>query len=300
MQTRSRARFELVLAAALFSTGGAAIKACHLTGWQVGGLRSAIAVLAFLLIVPEARRKPSGRELLVALAYGGCLVSFVLANKLTTAADAIFLQSAAPLYLLFLSPLLLGERSTRRDLAFLGVLALGIALIFVDQLTGAAAPAAQSTAPDPWLGRWVGLGSGLLWAFTMLGLRWLSSNGVRGSGASAVVFGNVFAALACAPFALPMELPPLADMMVLVYLGVFQIAIAYRFVTRALREVPVFEAAVLLLVEPVFNPLWSWIVHGEEPTRWALAGGAVILGATLVKTWTEARGTRKDGAPAGS
>lgn len=289
MQTRSRARVELLGAAALFSTGGAAIKACELTGWQVGGLRSFIAVFAFLFFVREARRRPVARELLVGAAYAGCLVSFVLANKLTTAADAIFLQAAAPLYLLFLSPLLLGERPSRRDVLLLGVLGLGIACFFADELTGGAGQAAQATAPDPWLGRWVGLGSGFLWALTVLGLRWLASKEQGTGGASAVVWGNAIAALACAPFALPMSTPDTGDLLVLVYLGVFQIALAYRFVTRALREVPVFEAAVLLLVEPVFNPLWAWLVHGERPTAWALLGGAIILAGTLVKTWIESR-----------
>ncbi|MFO1009090.1 MAG: EamA family transporter [Planctomycetota bacterium] len=290
MLPRSRARFELVAAAALFSTGGAAIKACHVSGWQVGGGRSAIAVVAFWLLVREARRVPSPRELLVACAYGACLVSFVLANKLTTAADAIFLQAAAPLYILLLAPFLLGERNSKRELVFMAVLALGLALFFVEQLIGGSTASAQATAPDPWLGRWVGLASGVAWALTMIGLRWLSARGARpGSSASAVLLGNAIAALVCLPFALPIGMPETRDVLLLVFLGVFQIAVAYRFVTRAMREIPAFEAAVLLLVEPAFSPLWAWLVHGERPSAWTFAGGAVIVGATIVKTWLDAR-----------
>jgi drug/metabolite transporter (DMT)-like permease len=298
MQSLARARVQLLLAAGLFSTGGAAIKACQLTGWQVGGLRSAVAVVAFLFLVREARHRPGWRELVVGAAYATCLVLFVLANKLTTAADAIFLQSAAPLYILILSPWLLRERVTRRDLAFMVVIGLGVALFFVDPLRGAA-PAPQATAPDPWLGRIVGLASGGAWALTVIGLRWLGRVERPGhSGAGAVVLGNALAALACAPFALPITAFRAEDVLWILYLGVFQIALAYRFVTGALRVVPAFEASVVLLVEPVFNPLWAWLVHGERPTAWALAGGAVIVGATLAKSRVDARGARRSGAPA--
>jgi drug/metabolite transporter (DMT)-like permease len=289
-------RWKLLGAAALFSTGGAAIKACSLGGWQVAGLRSAIAVLAFLAFVPAARRLPSARSLAVSACYAACLVMFVLSNKLTTAADAIFLQSAAPLYILGLAPLLLRERTTRRDLLLMLVIAAGIGMFFLDE-RGAGSSAA--TAPDPWLGRMVALGSGVAWAFVVIGLRALSSRGegAADEGPASVAWGNALAALACAPFALATpearELLVGAgarDWLVVLWLGVFQIAVAYALVTAALRAVPAFEASVILLVEPVFNPVWAWAVHGEVPTRWAIAGGSVIVAATLAKTWLQARG----------
>jgi drug/metabolite transporter, DME family len=80
-----------------------------------------------------------------------------------------------------------------------------------------------------------------------------------------------------------------ADWLVIVYLGVFQIGLAYVFMTSAIRHVPALEAATLLLVEPALNPIWAWLAHGERPSAWAIAGGALILGATLVKTWWDAR-----------
>lgn len=286
-----RARWELVGAAALFSTGGAAIKACSLGGWQVAGLRSFVAVFAFLALVRAARRIPRPREWLVGAAYAACLVAFVVSNKLTTAADAIFLQSASPVYMLLLAPLLLGERIRGRDLAFMSAIACGIAAFFVDQLAGGDAAAAQATAPDVWLGRLVALGSGVAWAFTMLGLRWLGANKSpeESGAASAVLAGNVLAALACLAVAGPHVELGGRDLAIVLWLGVFQIALAYKLVTQAVTHVPAFEASVLLLVEPVFNPLWAFLVHGERPTAWALVGGAILLAATLVKTWFDAR-----------
>src|SRR2546425_10171933 len=113
-----RSRIEILAAAALFSTGGAAIKACSWSGWQVASFRSGIAALAVLVMLPAARRLPSGRALAVGAAYATTMILFVRANKLTSAADAIFLQSTAPLYVLLLAPLLLRERARPRDLGF--------------------------------------------------------------------------------------------------------------------------------------------------------------------------------------
>ena len=107
MSTRPRARFQLAAAALLFSTGGAAIKAAEFTGWQVASFRSGVAALALLVMWPAARRGWSVRAVMVGFAYAACLTLFVLANRLTTAANTIFLQSTAPLYFLVLAPILI-------------------------------------------------------------------------------------------------------------------------------------------------------------------------------------------------
>src|SRR5690242_14132764 len=104
-----RQRLMLLAAATLFSTGGAAIKAASVSSWQVASFRSAVASVTLLLLFPAARRLANWRLWPVGLAYSGTLVLFVLSTRLTTAANAIFLQSTAPLYLLALAPLLLHE-----------------------------------------------------------------------------------------------------------------------------------------------------------------------------------------------
>ena len=102
--TNAVPRLQLLAAAVLFSTGGAAIKATTLTAWQVASFRSGVAALAVLLLVPAARRGFSPKVFLVSIAYAATMVLFVASNKATTAANAIFLQSAAPLYVLLLAP----------------------------------------------------------------------------------------------------------------------------------------------------------------------------------------------------
>src|SRR5947209_7146187 len=207
------ARLRVLAAAALFSSGGAAIKAVHLAGWQVACFRSAIAALALFVL---------GRD------------------------------------------------------------------------------PVSATAPRPLLGNLLSLISGITWALTIMGLRDLGrrAGAEGGSWAPAAAFwGNVFAALGCLPLALPVVASRPLDWAILGYLGVFQIAIAYLFLLRGLEKVRAFEASLLLLLEPVLNPIWAWLVHGERPGSGSLAGGGVILLATLVKSWVDSRSPEGVGRP---
>jgi drug/metabolite transporter (DMT)-like permease len=285
MDPRTASRLKLVAAALLFSTGGAAIKAIPFTSWQVAALRSAIAAVTLTLIAPGARRGWSWRTPVVGLAYASTLILFVLANKLTTSANAIFLQSTAPLYLLVLSPLLLHEPVTREDVIVMVLVGGGLSLFFVGH------ESASATAPDPALGNLLGAASGLSWALTVAGLRWLSAHnaGERDGAMPAVVAGNALAFLLCLPMAAPFSTGTAGNWLLIVYLGVFQVGVAYLFVTDGLRRVPALEASVLLLVEPAFNPIWAWLVHDERPGRWALVGGIVIIAATTGKAIYDSR-----------
>ena len=277
-----RSRLLLLAAAVLFSTGGAAIKAGSLTSWQVASFRSGVAALVLFTLIPEARRGWTWRVWPVGLAYSATLVLFVVAVRLTTAANTIFLQSTAPLYVLLIGPLILKEAVRKSDLAFIGAVALGLSMFFVGS------EAASATAPDPARGNLIAAVTGISWACTISGLRWMGTRQASGATAT-VVAGNLIAFLVALPMALPVAHISLVDITVLAYLGIFQIGLAYRCVTVAIRHVPAFEATALLLVEPALNPVWAWIVHGERPSSWGLAGGALILGATVVKTWWQSR-----------
>jgi len=270
-------RSQILGAAFLFSTGGAAIKAISLDAWQVAGFRSGTAALALLLFLPRARRFLRPGALLVGTAYAATMILYVSANKLTTAANTIFLQSTAPLYLLFLGPWLLAERVRRQDLVFAAVLALGMALFFL----GIEPP--QTTAPHPMRGNVFAAIAGLTWALTILGLRWLGREGHpnRTPPEAGVAAGNLIACFVCLPFALPVVASRPLDWLLVGYLGVFQIGLAYAWLTRGVRRVPALEASLLILLEPVLNPIWAWWVHGERPGPWSLTACALILAATL-------------------
>mgnify|MGYP003348232378 CR=1 FL=1 len=127
-----RARLFALAAAVLFSTGGAAIKTEAFSAAQVSCIRSGIAAVALALWTANRSgsrlaQSWSERRLLaaVAVAYATVLTLFVVTTRLTTTANAIFLQSTAPLYMVGLSPWLLGERIRRRDAFYMVALAAG-------------------------------------------------------------------------------------------------------------------------------------------------------------------------------
>jgi drug/metabolite transporter (DMT)-like permease len=227
-----------------------------------------VAAIALLACVPATRRGWTWRGWLVGVAYAATLVSFVLANKLGPAANAIFLQSTAPLYLLPLAPLVLHERITAKDLVVFTFVAAGAAILMT---SGDAALGFRSSDA-------VGLLSGLFWALTLLGLRWLGkSGGAGGTAEASVTAGNFIAFGACLPMAISAPQIGIQDAAILLYLGVFQIGLAYALLVRSVRRLPAIQVATLLLAEPVFNPVWAWILQGERPGLRVLAGGAAIL-----------------------
>ncbi len=291
--TRSNAvpRLQILAAALLFSTGGAAIKAVSLDGWQTAAARSTIAALGLLVFMPAWRRAWTRRTLLVGLAYGSTMVLFVLGNKLTTNANMIFLSATAPLYLMLLGPLLLGEKIRAREVVVGGVLAMGLALFFI----GYESP--QETAPNPALGNLLGAITGFTWALTLAGLRWLGRRepapGTDPAGA-AVVVGNLIVGIVCLPLALPFGPTTPTDWMLAAYLGLFQIGLAYVFMTRGFRGVGALEASLLLILEPVASVFWTWLAHGERPLGWSVAGCVVILIATVANTFAA---HRRDAVP---
>jgi DME family drug/metabolite transporter len=297
LESRTTHRLQLLGAALLFSTGGAAVKATELNAWQVAGFRSIVAALAIFLLMPAARRGWTWHVVPVGIAYAATLTLFVTSNKLTTSANAIFLQAAAPLYMLLFGPLLLREKVRRRDLAFMLPVAVGLVLVFIG-----AAPPTSETATNPALGNVLAGASGVTWALTLVGMRWMGNRaGGEGSALPTVVAGNLIVFFACMPLALPVTDARTVDWLTILYLGVFQIGAAYVLLTSGIRHVPALEASVLVLLEPALNPVWSWLVHGETPGVWSLAGGALILGATLLRTLVDARseGTGEKKAAAG-
>jgi drug/metabolite transporter (DMT)-like permease len=265
-------------AALLFSTGGAAIKMAAFSGMQVASIRSGIAACALLLWI-RGRIVLGWPTLAVGAVYAGTLTLFVTSTKLTTAAHAIFLQSTAPLYIVILAPFVLGERFRPRDLLFMAAFGIGLAMCFLGT------PPAAATAPDPATGNLLGVLCSVMWASTLIGLRWAEQKDSR-IGISAIVVGNAMAFLIGAPFLLPLPAASAGEWATLIYLGVIQIGLAYIFLTRAVAQLPALDVSLLLLLEPVLNPLWTWLIRGEDPGGWTLVGGAIIVVATAARTLT--------------
>jgi drug/metabolite transporter (DMT)-like permease len=263
-----KSRLLLLAAAVLWSTAAAAIKSCALDAIQIAGGRSLVATAFLFLAAREARRRPDRRVLLVAGAYAVTVVLFVVATKLTTAANAIFIQDTAPLWVLLLSPWLVGERPTRGELLAVPIFGLGLGLFFVDELS-----------PGQTAGNVTALVSGVAFALSIMGLRLL-----RERGPAALAWGNAIAAAATLPLWGRGPAASPTDVALLLYLGVFQLGLAYLCFSRGVTGTPAIEASLIILVEPVLNPIWTFLAAGERMGPWAVAGGAVVLLATAWRT----------------
>lgn len=182
-----------------------------------------------------------------------------------------------------MSPLILKERIRRADILLVAVVACGLACFFL----GREAP--RTTAPQPFLGNIIAALSGVTWALTIVGLRWAESRtssspaGGRESSMSTVAVGNLLAFLICLPAALPVHHATALDTAAILYLGLFQIGLAYFLLGAGLRYIPAVEAGTLLLIEPALNPVWTWIMHSERPGPLAITGGVLILTASAVR-----------------
>ena len=219
------------------------------------------------------RREGFGLNLVIAIAsvlYAALLVLFVLATKKTTAANAIFLQYTAPVYVLVLEPIFFREKFRLRDFITVAACLAGMTLFFVGKLR-----------PEDVQGNLLALCSGLCFACYFLLLRHDQARQVN--RASSVIYGNLLVVMLAAPAAAAVigHVSP-ADLARIVYLGVVQIGVAYLLFTLAMaRGVRSLDAGIIAYVEPVLNPIWVFLVIGERPTRWAIVGGAIIIASVL-------------------
>jgi drug/metabolite transporter (DMT)-like permease len=265
----SRSAGLVLLAALLWSTGGLGIKAVAQPPLAVACYRSAVAALALVLFLGRPRWRWTPGFLLTVASYAGCVTTFVVATKWTSAANAIFLQYSGVVWVLLLAPAVLGEPLRGRDAIAIAAALVGMALFFVGDLE------ALGRAGD-----WVALLSSLCFAALILSLR----RGREKGAEEAVIWGNVVTAAILSPFVAGGSPPDLRSAAVLVYLGVFQIGLAYALFTRGLRRVPAATASLLGMLEPVANPIWVFLILGEEPRPQALVGGLVVLGAIAWRT----------------
>jgi drug/metabolite transporter, DME family len=265
-------------AALLWSTGGLFIKWTSLSGLELSFFRS---FFAFFTVAIFTRHEGFGINRVTAIAsvlYAVLLILFVLATKTTTAANAIFLQYTAPVYVLILEPLMYKEKFRLRDLITVLVCVGGMALFFVGQLR-----------PQDITGNVFALASGVCFALYLLLLRHPKAREVN--RASSVIYGNLLAVLLTAPWGVA-AIASLGshDLLSVVYLGVVQLGVAYMLFTAAMaRGVRSLDAGIISYIEPVLNPVWVFLVIGEQPSQWALLGGAIIIIAVVTRMMFDAR-----------
>jgi len=278
----------LVLGAAiLWSTGGLFIKATHLSAYELSFGRSLLAAITIAIFTRREGFGINRISAVTSILYAALLILFVLATKLTTAANAIFLQYTAPVYVLILEPLFYKERFRARDFMTVAACVAGMSLFFVGKLR-----------PQDVSGNLFALASGVCFALFFLLLRHAKARNVN--RASSAIYGNLIVVLLCAPsfFGAMQRGISAADFGCIAYLGIVQIGFAYLLFTLAMaRGVRSLDAGIIGYVEPVLNPVWVFLFIGERPSGWAIIGGAIIIASVIVHMLIETKTKKQNTEP---
>lgn len=277
----------LVLGAAiLWSTGGLFIKATDLSAIELSFGRSLLAAITIAIFTRREGLGINRISAITSILYAALLILFVLATKLTTAANAIFLQYTAPVYVLILEPLFYKEQFRRRDFVTVAACVGGMSLFFVGKLR-----------PQDVRGNLFALASGVCFALFFLLLRHSKARDVN--RASSAIYGNLIVVLVCAPAFLAAARRGISagDVGRIAYLGIVQIGFAYLLFTLAMaRGVRSLDAGIIGYIEPVLNPIWVFLFIGEQPSGWAIVGGAIIIASVISHMLIETK--TKSGKPA--
>lgn len=267
--TRKRAILYTIIAAVLWSTAGLFIKKISVDAYSILFYRSLIAAFTFLLLYRKKVFETNKQMWISVALYAPLLLTFVISTKLTTAANAIFLQYTAPALVLLLEPKLLGTKLTKINIYTVIACMAGMVLFFVDQFT----------SPKSWLGIGLAAMGGILLAGLFISQK---SNDID-KQRSAIFWGNLAVCVLMLPMIYDKPIPSGIDMTYLVILGVGQLAAGYYFFIKGQEHLTAFESSIITMLEPILNPLWVIIGYGEIPSQWAAIGGGVIVGSLIVR-----------------
>lgn len=265
--------FLVLIAVFLWSTGGMFIKSTTIDAYQLTFFRSLFAGLTVLILTRKDGLKINGLGILTSIIYALLLFLFVWATKKTTAANAIFLQYTAPIYILLLGPFIIGEKFHLRDLFTVIVVLAGMSLFFVGQLR-----------LEDYQGNAAALVSGIFLGLYIMLLRHPKAEGFN--PAIAVIYGNFLLAIFTAPYGIS-AIPVMTgmDWFAVAFLGIVQIGLSYILFIKGVRGgTRPLDASLIGFIEPLLNPVWVFLVIGERPSRWALLGGTIIVTAIAFHT----------------
>lgn len=265
---KARAKLGMLLATVMFSTGGVLVKWVPGHPLAISGLRSIIAVPILLLFLRKPSFTWSLPQIGAALFYAGVVIGFVVATKLTTAANAIILQYTSPMYVAILGRWMLDEKTSWFDWLTIALVFGGLTLFFFDKLSRSGMT-----------GNFIAVGSGISFAFLLIFLR----KQKHGSPVESIVLGNIITALVGIPFIIA-SFPDRSGWLAILLLGVFQLGLAYVVYARAIRIVTALEAVVIKGIEPILNPLFVYLLVGERPGPWAFLGAAIVFASVTARS----------------
>ncbi|MFA6858077.1 MAG: DMT family transporter [Treponema sp.] len=281
----------LVFCALLWSTGGVLVKLVSWNPFAIAGMRSLIGLITVCVMLrrlpsftvrdEECGRTDRRRTLylyIAAACYAGTMILYIVANKLTTAANTILLEYTDPVYIILFSPLILGEKNRKSDYVTVAGVVLGMILFFADGL-----------GSGRMLGNILAAFSGMTWGFCTIYMRKLNRRGAQ----NAFMLSHIMTFLAGVPFIFIYGLPSrnviVSSCIGLILLGVFQIGMPSILYARGIGSVRALSASFISMVEPLMNPVWVLLFMGEVPSVWTCTGGAVILGCIIGRELVQRR-----------
>ncbi|HNC09780.1 MAG TPA: EamA family transporter [Anaerolineales bacterium] len=266
LSERRKAIFYLIITAILWSTSGLFVK---ILDWQPVAIlagRSFFAAIVFLIYLRRLPTRFGLWQLLAAAMFILTQFLFITSTKLTTAANSIFLQYTMPIYVVLLAYWFLGEKPSRTDWLAMVVIFIGLTLFFGDDLNA-----------DGFLGNLLAILSGMTGAIMMVAFRAQKDGNPAES--------NLIAFLVTATFGFPFVLKEtwtVNSILILAFLGIVQIGVAFIFFSKGIKHIPALEANLIGTLEPVFNPIWVFLFYGESMGKFALVGGLVVLGGVIL------------------
>lgn len=264
---KKKAIIYLISASFLWSIGGIFIKLINWNPMGIAGIRSGVAAVVMLIYLKKPVNRLGKIKLLGAFTYSSLLILFVIANKLTTSANAILLQFTAPIWVILFSKWFLKDKIKKYDWATVFIVMLGMILFFIGDLKVGSIT-----------GNLVAILSGIAMAGVVTFLKLQDED----SPVEMTLIGNVFTFIVCVPFFF-LSIPSWNSILYLLILGVFQLGISYILYTTAVKYVSPIEAILIPILEPLLNPIWVFFFTGESPGSFAIYGGIIIVIAIVAR-----------------
>ncbi|MFZ1703782.1 MAG: DMT family transporter [Saprospiraceae bacterium] len=264
-----KAVFLTIAAAVLWSTGGLFVKLLTLDAFTILFYRSFYAAILFYFIFRRQIWLFNKMTLISVLFYAPLLICFVSATKMTTAANAIFLQYTAPAFILILEPILLRTKLLKINVYTVVVTFLGMVLFFFDDFE----------SPDNNLGIILALTGGVLLTGLLISQKLNQAEYQPG----AVFWGNILVCIVTLPWFFQHELPTIEQNNYLMILGFGQLGLGFALFVYGQKYLPAIESSLISMLEPILNPIWVIFWYGEVPGLYPLLGGTLILCTLVVR-----------------
>ncbi len=236
-------------------------------------MRSIVAALVIWIYLRKPKPSWQPAQWGSIISYAFTVVLFVWATKLTTAANAIFLQYTAPIWVVVFGTLITKERVTKLDVITVIVVMCGMLVFFINRVD----PGAET-------GNFIALLSGVAFAGVALFMR--AQRGI--STTESILFGNVLAAVMCVPF-FKSFVVDVGTISGILFLGVLQLGVSYILYSWAIKHVSAIEAILLTTLEPILNPIWVTMFYGETPSLISIIGGIIVVGGVVAREILGAR-----------